>query len=965
MVHFFPQNRGVQSAVGCILFLTGSLLSSAEPISPGDQAFFEKKIRPALIENCYKCHSEQENKRKGGLWLDRKSGWETGGDSGPAIVSGDPDKSLLLHAVSYSDHDLEMPPDGKLPSDVREALKEWIRRGAPDPRGGVLPPVKKPENREIDIEKGKKFWSFQAIRNPKVPSPRNRGWQRNEIDRFILTKLEKAGIAPAPDAPPEARLRRAKIDLTGLLPTVAEQDEFLKNPSWDKWEEMIDRWLASDDFGERWGRHWLDIVRYADTSGGGRAMPFPDAWRFRDYVLESFRKDRPLDELIRSHLAGDLLPYQTQKERSENLIATGFLVLGPVNYENQNKDELNLEIADEQMETMGRAFMGMTIGCARCHDHKFDPIPTRDYYSMAGIFLSTNAVSHANVSKWHTEMAPASDKASQEYAEYKKRESIAQEKVNLLKRKLAAIGQAVGGGKGAVDKRFLKGIVKDDVDAVKTGEWQESTSTGHWVGSGYLHDKGENRGEKSVVFSARIPRAGKYEVRLSYSWGPNRNPAVSVDVQVGAVKKLILVNQKLPPRHEELFESLGVYEIQSGQDTSVTVSNRGKEAGVVVADAVQWLPVSDVVVEKRSLLAKAGAIDPAKLRAEFVTAEKELKQVQKTAPKVPSAMCVVDFEKEKVGGTRIRIRGVEGNKGPKVERGFLQVASWKQNKIPRTHSGRLELAEWLTDPHHPLTARVMANRIWLHLMGRGIVRSADNFGTTGQMPTHPELLDYLASSLIASNWSTKALVKKIMMSRAYSMDSEGGDSRGPELDPENLLFWHASRRMLDVEVLRDAMLTLGDVLDARRGGPCLPEGFKTEFGYQFTTLRRSVYVPVFRNSGFEMFTTFDFANPNFTVGKRSESTIPTQSLFLANSPLLHRYAGEAASALLQVPNLNDESRVKLAFRKTLGRFPSENESRMALDFLRESGDTVESDDADAWAALQRALFACLDFRFLR
>jgi len=696
-------------------------------------------------------------------------------------------------------------------------------------------------------------------------------------------------------------------------------------------------------------------------------MLFPDAWRFRDYVVESFRMDRPLDELIQSHLAGDLLPYQTQKERTENLTSSGFLVLGPHNYENQNKDELELEIADEQMETMGRAFMGMTIGCARCHDHKFDPIPTSDYYAMAGIFLSTNAVTHANVSKWHTELIPGSDKARLDFDAHKKKEADAQQRVNSLKRGLAALGEAVGDNKskGRVDKRFLKGLVIDDVDAVKTGEWMKSTSVGHWIGGGYVHDKNEDRGNKSVVFSTKIPKAGKYELRVSYTWGANRNPAVPVEVRIGDKTTVKIINMKLPPEHNELFETVGVFEIQENQQARVTVSNRGKESGVVVADAVQWLTESNSPVEKSPHLTTTKNIDVKELKAEFAQADKALKQLKKSAPKMPSSMCVVDREEKEIGGTEIRVRGVEGNKGDMMKRGFLQVASWGGNEIPTTNSGRLELAKWLTDSRHPLTARVMANRIWLHLMGQGIVRSVDNFGVTGQRPTHPELLDYLATDLVESGWSTKTMVKKIMMSRVYSMDSEGGDSKGTEVDGENLLLWHAHRRTLTAETMRDAMLTLGDVLDSRRGGPSLPEGFKSEFGYRFTTLRRSVYVPVFRNTAFEMFGLFGFANPNFTVGKRSESTIPTQSLFLANAPLLHKRADSAASALLQDPSLDDEGRVVLAFRKTLGRFPTESETRMALAFLRISGDTVESNDASAWAALQRSLFACLDFRFLR
>ena len=400
-------------AVTLLPGLLGLAFSQAEELSPDDTAFFEKKIRPILVEHCYECHSEAEDKRKGGLWLDRKAGWELGGDTGPAIVPGEPKKSLFLTTVHYSDPDLEMPPDGKLPDPVLEDLQEWIERGAPDPRDKAPAVV---EKSVMDIEKGREFWAFQ---------PRKENFEgRASIDGFITAKLEKEGISPAPEASAASRLRRAKVDLTGLLPTIAEQDEFFANPTDEKWEEMIDRWLAADEFGERWGRHWLDISRYADSSGGGRAMPFPNAWRFRDYVIDSFKEDRPLDELITSHIAGDLLPYKDLAERQRNLVGSGFMVLGPINFENQNKKELEFEIVDEQLDTLGRAFLGMTIGCARCHDHKFDPIPTSDYYAMAGIFMNTDFVTHANVSKWHTEPVPPTREAKAVIEAYETKEKL-------------------------------------------------------------------------------------------------------------------------------------------------------------------------------------------------------------------------------------------------------------------------------------------------------------------------------------------------------------------------------------------------------------------------------------------------------------------------------------------------------------------------------------------------------------
>ena len=925
----------------------GNLCFGADgEIAPEDLAFFESEIRPALIKHCYECHSEEAGKRKGGLWLDRRSGWEDGGDTGPAATPHDVEGSLLVETVRYADPDMEMPPDGKLPADTIALFEQWVARGLPDPRTGEGAPL----TEGIDIEKGREFWSFQ-------PRQTEFGGNQN-IDHFINAALAGSNLDPAGPASPEARLRRAKVDLTGLIPTIAEQDEFLAEPTGAKWEEMIDRWLATDAFGERWGRHWLDIARYADSSGGGRAIPFPDAWRFRDFVIDSFREDKPLDRLVTQHVAGDLLPYADLKERQENLVATGFLVLGPINYENQNKAELELEIVDEQLDTLGRAFLGQTIGCARCHDHKFDPIPTSDYYSLAGIFLSTNFVTHANVSNWHIEPVPPTPEAREAIALHESILSVAQTEVAKLKKQIDQLGGKAGGTKGSVAAADLPGIVVDDTQATLTGEWQESTSVKHWVGSGYIHDRNEGRLPKSVRFKTPIPEGGKYELRLSYTTGPSRNTGVPVKIETRKNKSQISVNQRIKPEFEDLFVSLGEFELEEGESAVVTITNQAETEGHVIVDAIQWLPLFEI--DLPSAKPDKGLLT--ELSAQLRKAEKDLKKIKTNAPDIPKAMAVVDQDPDKIGDTEIRVRGVESSLGEKAPRGFLQVASWEPTQIPAESSGRMELAQWMVDPANPLTARVLTNRIWLKLMGEGLVRTPDNFGVSGEAPTHPELLDFLSKHLVDSGWSTKSLVREIMLSEVYSRSSSAPSA--PE-DPENRLYHRAHRRTLDAETLRDAILTLAGTLEERGGGPSLPSDFKSEFGHKFTTLRRSVYVPVFRNSGFELFNTFDFANPNFTMGKRFQSSIPTQALFLTNSDFVHRHAVEAASELLQILAESDAARVELAFRRALGRTPTSEERAITMKFLQDSGETTDSDDADAWAALQRSLFASIDFRFLQ
>ena len=667
-------------------------------------------------------------------------------------------------------------------------------------------------------------------------------------------------------------------------------------------------------------------------------------------MIDSFREDKPLDQLVTQHIAGDLLPYSDLKERQENLIATGFLVLGPINYENQNKAELEMEIVDEQLDTLGRAFLGQTIGCSRCHDHKFDPIPTSDYYSMAGIFLSSDFITHANVSKWHTEPIPPTREAKQAIANHEALLKEAEENVAELKKEITTLGGNPDPKSKGVAKAQLDGIVIDNIEATLIGEWMESTSVGRWVDAGYIHDRNESNISKSVRFEAVIPKAGEYEARLSYAPGTNRNTTVPVEIVTRKKSTKVTVNQRLTPEIDELFTVLGKFSVEEKETVTVTVTNQADSEGVVIADAVQWLPLFEI--DEPEVNPDEAAI--AKIKSELRKAEQQVKKIKSDAPEIPEAMSVVDKKSEEIGDTEIRIRGVESSRGEKAPRGFLQVASWHNPELPVDTSGRLELAEWIVDSRHPLTARVLANRIWLKLMGEGLVKTPDNFGITGQEPTHPGLLDYLAGRLIDSGWSTKALVKEIMLSDVYSRSTLG---KSDDADPENRFYHHAHRRGLDAEAIRDAVLTLAGTLEEKSGGPSLPSGFKSEFGHKFTTLRRSVYVPVFRNSGYELFNTFDFANPNFTMGKRSRSSIPTQALFLTNSDFIHRHSAEAASELLQQPAESDAERVELAFRRTLGRMPTQEEAEMALDFVRDSN--------DSWTALQRTLFASIDFRFLQ
>jgi len=957
--------RGEQIAA---VLLVGAASPTTALLAAEDFAHFETHIRPLLAEHCYECHSEESGKRKGGLLLDSRAGWKLGGDSGAAVVPGHPGDSLLLRAIRYEDPDLEMPPEEKLSEEQIRRVEAWIRRGAPDPRDGK-PVVAREES--IDLEAGREFWSFQSVTKPEPPEVAQAEWPRGAIDRFLLHELESHGLRPPPGAGCETLLRRASLVLTGMPPTVEEQDAFLADSSPGAWARVVDRLLSSDEYAERWGRQWLDLCRYADTSG--RALTLQDAWRFRDYVIESFRRDKPLDQLIREHIAGDLLPALSVEDRMEKQIATGFLVLGPHNYENQDKDLLELEIADEQIDTIGRAFLGMTIGCARCHDHKFDPIPARDYYALAGIFLSTESVENANVSKWHTRPYRPTPEQEEILAEYERKSKRLRERIDFLKEEITRLGQVPGKGPGAVSAgpvpaSRLRGVARDDQRAELEGDWQLSTHSPRWVGEGYLHDQHESGVTKSVTWRLPVEGPGRYEVRLSYSANGNRASNAPVTVRHAGGETRVRVDQRTRPSRDGLFQPVGVFEFERGE-ALVRVGNEGAD-GVVIADAVQLLregeadrssltePPATDLSDEDARLAKAYQKEYGELRA-------ELKALERTKPKVPTIMAVVDAEEP--GDTPLRIRGMARNFGETVPRGFLQVVQGGPSpQIGPDRSGRLELARWITSPENPLTARVLANRIWLHMFGEGLVGSPDNFGTTGEPPSHPELLDYLAARLVEHGWSTKGLIREIMLSRAWRMSAKVENPRAKEVDPENRLLWRAHRRRLEAESLRDSVLALAGRLEATRGGPSLPKGFKSEFGYEFTSRKRSVYIPVFRNRMHEIFAAFDFANPNFVVGKRGSSVIPTQSLFLLNSAFMHEQARAAGRRWASEPPAEAGSkreRIIRAYRTVLSRHPHPEELRLSLEYL-ERELAAATPEAEAWSALALSLFSCVDFQYI-
>jgi hypothetical protein len=896
-----------------------------------------------------------------------------------------------------------------------------------------------------DAETGRQFWAYQPPRKRPVPDVRQTDWPRGDIDRFILARLEEVGLGPAKDADRTTIARRIYFDLIGLPPSVQEIDAFLSDDSSDAVAALVDRLLDSPHFGERWGRHWLDVARYADSTGGGRSLLLSNAWRYRDYVIDAFNRDKPLDQFIREQIAGDLLPACSDAERAEQLIATAFLMIGAHNYELQDKEQLRMDVVDEQIEAIGRAFLAQTLGCARCHDHKFDPVPTTDYYALAGIFRSTKSLTPGNVSGFEQHELPISAARRAALDQHAAAVKAVQQQLDAAKaelKKLQAEVKVVAGAAGAGSESLI-GIVVDDTQAKVIGNWTKSKYNPGYVGEGYIHDGAGAKGEKSVTFHVELPQDGMYEVRVSYTHGANRSPSVPLTVRHADDEDTIQIDQREPPPIDRRFIALGRWRFRKGSSDAVTIINEGT-TGHVIVDAVQFIPVELVDKQTResssdeSSKAKAKETqitqrladsDDSSLRASAESAlrqadgkvkqlEADLKKLKDAAPEPPPMTMGVKDEQE-TGDFRVCVRGIVHNLGAEVPRGFVSVAGppgSERPAIPSGQSGRRELADWLASPANPLSARVAVNRIWQHLFGVGLVRTADNFGSTGETPSHPELLDWLAHRFIELGWSHKKLIREIVLSRTYQLSNELdsstrqsdiGDRQSDDLksqisnlkfqisnfksqisnlisensnhksqspmsslespDPDNRLLARQNRKRLDAECLRDAMLIVSGQLDLERGGPSIRDKTQSEYGYAFDSRRRSVYLPVFRNNLPDVFEVFDFADPNTPTGRRNVSTLPSQALYLMNSPFVMDAARHAAEDILEL-DLPDAERLDLAYRRTLGRLPTEAERDLALHYIRSLKSSTKADPntarLQAWSRLYQSLLASIDFRYL-
>jgi hypothetical protein len=855
----------------------GTQQPAQEPTREGLE-FFEKKIRPALADNCYLCHSAQSKKPQGGLLLDSLEGMLKGGASGqPAVVPGDPKKSLIIKAIDYTDPKLQMPLGGKLPDQVIKDFESWVKMGAPAPRGASSHAANA-SWQPYDWDAAKKFWSFQPVKKHQPPPVKNRSWVKTPVDHFVLAKLEAKGLKPVGDADRRTLIRRATFDLTGLPPTPEEIEAFERDKSPHAFAKVIDRLLASSAYGEKWGRHWLDLVRYADTAGDNSDYPAPAAFRYRNYVIEAFNRDKPYDQFIREQIAGDILARrrappvvgklpeeeedeieapgarkmsadELEKSRQEKIIATGYLAMSR-RFGSRNK-EMNLTI-DDTIDNLGKTFLGLSASCARCHDHKFDPIPQRDYYALYGIFNSIRySFPGAEIYPHPAEMvALASGKGAEKFYQLQKELEYLDDRKEFL---------TAEKGAAARNKKMKEQQAKE------------------------LAEKAADNAEHKTI-----------EVKKN--------------------------NES-----EEQAKAGGASE-QKPEQTKSEHKNETRPADFD-RDADNWGRAGQ---SKRM---------PEEVEAEIARVKGRIAELHAQYSNIPKAYAVVEGL---AANARIHRKGDPKNLGDEAPRGFLTILGGQKLPAGYQGSGRAQLADWIADPKNPLTARVMVNRIWQHHFGKGLVKTPNDFGARGAAPTHPELLDYLALRFIEGGWSIKKMHKDIMLSHAYQLASGGSSAANEKIDVSADYLWRFERRRLEAEEIRDALLSVSGGLDRTPGGehPFPAEttwrfSQHVQFFAVYDTNRRSVYIMQQRLKKHPFFEVFDGADQNAITGERSQSITPVQALFLMNNPLAHEQADQLAVRVGMAFDTMPE-RIDYAFRLAYGRRAKPGELKEGLGYLQQT-----------------------------
>lgn len=925
--------------LSALLAFPSLLIAQGTKLSQRDLDFFENKIRPIFAENCYKCHSESAEKVKGGLLVDSREALLKGGENGPAIVPRHPEKSLLIKAISYTDKDLQMPPNDRKLTDQQIAdLQAWIKMGAPDPRDKG---VGKGHDYAIEWDKARQHWAYQPIKAPSIPKvPDAKHWAQSTIDQFILEKLRAQNLTPSPRADKVTLLRRATFDLIGLPPTAKEVDAFLADKSPRAFEKVVDRLLASPHYGERWGRYWLDLAQYGDTRGtmgNGRDTRYVYAYTYRDWVIKALNNDMPYDKFLIQQIAGDKVPGQPH-----DLAAMGFLTLGQRFNNSQN------DIIDNRITILCQSTMAMTVNCARCHDHKFDPIPTKDYYSLHGVFASSKEPKEGPVLE-----EPKNTPAYRDFLkELKARETsyedfrtkVTHDIADELSSKAGDYMMALVDFKKATNGELSRNgfMLKRGLSTAWGAQWENNLR--------YLEKK------KDPVFAAWFDFLKLDEANFA-----NSAKALSKSIYgSNDPKKYNPVIARLfsePPssladvasRYSSVFSRINK-EWQGIQDTYLSSKRNSENAGPepeALTDPADE-EIRDLMYAANSPLnpddQKFYAVVQRdnQLRKRAADLEKDLFDLKLSHPASPPHANILE-DSTKPQNSYVFIKGNPGTRGPQVPRQFFQILSGPNREPFQDGSGRLELAKAIASTNNPLTARVLVNRIWLHHFGEGIVRTPDDFGTRSEPPTHPELIDYLASDFMKNGWSVKKLHRMIMLSSVYQQSSDT-EPHPQQIDPDNRWLWRMNRRRLDFESMRDTILAIGGKLDLTMGGQ------PVKLDSEPYSLRRSIYGYVDRNNLPNMFVAFDFASPDLTTGKRETTIVPQQALFMMNSPLVV----EQARDLVERPDFRAQStaeqKIRQLYKLIYQRDPTAFELKMGLAFIgTESNNAIPKTPQDSWA----------------
>jgi mono/diheme cytochrome c family protein len=892
---------------GAISICVPKSSGAAAVASPDQIEFFEKQVRPVLSDHCYSCHSAKAEKVKGGLLLDNPAAVLKGGDSGPVLISGDPAHSLLIKAVRYSDPDLQMPPKNKKLSDAQIAVLEaWVKMGAPMPAAAGAPSVTR-----LD-EARAKHWAFQPARKSALPTVRNRRWIKSPVDNFILAGLEAKQIKPAMRADRRDLIRRVTYDLLGLPPTPREVEAFLADYRSDAYARLVERLLASPHYGERWGRYWLDVARYADSKGylaGGEERRFPFSHTYRDYVVRAFNEDKPYDQFLIEQIAADKLSLGEDKR---TLAALGFLTLGRRFLNNQN------DIIDDRIDVVTRGTMGLTVACARCHDHKFDPISSKDYYALHGVFSSSEEPAEEPLlgalgnSKEYQDYLKEKEKIEKEIADFKTKE------VNEFLEK-------------------LRDRTGDYLLAVhEQTNWEEGAAFETYVGQRKLNPAALRRWKADLDKRLANPDSifQPWANAAKIVWSSDTNAAIAAkqlreltttnvvlsDALKSAAPKSLnevaKVYTKLLNEVDAEWKTVRAEAVKKGKPAPAALASPDRESLRLVLYA-EGAPANLTRADAEGMISKRLREGSAPLRGKI----EALSWTHPGAP--PRAMALVD--RAAPANSPVFLRGNPGTPGDPVPRRFIELLG---GGSPFTNgSGRLELARAIASPTNPLTARVYVNRIWLHHFGEGLVGSAGDFGIRTEQPSQHALLDYLASYLVEHRWSTKDLHRAILLSSTYQQSCEAS-AQAVRLDPDNRLYSRMTRQRLDYEAFRDTMLALSGKLDEHLGG--VPVDIQSE---PFSP-RRSVYAFIDRQNLPGVFRTFDFANPDVSNQGRFHTTVPQQALFLMNSPFITEQARGLADRADVKQAANASEKIRTLYALVLQRPADPAEIALAEKFLK-------------------------------